>query len=92
MVGVTFCVVEFSYFKLCKGLCKEALQSTGRISQGEDTLGARDKILNPKVVHRACAGRAPGEDYSLFFSFSIFSISLGFRPQKERWGGGGGGI
>ena len=30
-------------------------------SQGEDKLRARDKILNTKVAHRACAERAPGK-------------------------------
>ena len=30
-------------------------------TSGEDKLGARDRIRNPKVAHRACAGRAPGK-------------------------------
>ena len=33
----------------------------GGTSQGEDKLGARNKILNTKVARRACAGRAPGK-------------------------------
>ena len=37
------------------------VQSTWGTSQGEDKLGARDKILNTKVVRRACAGRALGK-------------------------------
>ena len=43
------------------------VRSTWGTSQGEDKLGARDKILNTKVVRRACAGRAPGKHspYSL---------------------------
>ena len=35
------------------------VQSTWGTFQGEDKLGARDKILNTKVVCWACAGRAP---------------------------------
>ena len=31
--------------------------STWGISQGEDNLGARDKIPNTKVARRACAGQ-----------------------------------
>ena len=58
MVGVTFCVVEFSYFGLCNVLCREGLQSNllrpaWGTSLGEDKLGARDKILNTKVARRA---------------------------------------
>ena len=34
--------------------------STWGTSQGEDKLGAIDKILNTKVALRACAGCAPG--------------------------------
>ena len=37
------------------------VRSTWRNSQGEDKLGARDKILNTKVADRACAGRTPGK-------------------------------
>ena len=37
------------------------VQSTWGTSQGEDKVGARDKILNTKVARRACAGRAPGK-------------------------------
>ena len=48
----TRCVAE----KVC-GL----VRSTWGTSQGEDKLGARDKILNTKVARRACAGRAPGK-------------------------------
>ena len=33
------------------------VRSTWGTSQGEDKLGARGRILNTKVVHRACAGR-----------------------------------
>ena len=60
MVGVTFCVVEFSYFGLCKVLCSENLhivRSTWETSQIEDKFGARDKILTTKVAHRACSGQ-----------------------------------
>ena len=35
--------------------------STRGTSLGGDPLGARDRILNTKVAHRACAGRAPGK-------------------------------
>ena len=37
------------------------VRSTWGTSQGEDKLGARDKILNTKVARRACAGRATGK-------------------------------
>ena len=47
----TSCLAE----KVC-GL----VRSTWGTSQGEDKLGARDKILNTKVACRACAGRVPG--------------------------------
>ena len=57
MVGVTFCVVEFSYFGLCKVPCGEGLRSTWGTSQGEAKPGARDKILDTKVARRACAGQ-----------------------------------
>ena len=33
------------------------VRSTWGTSQGEDKLGARDKILNTKVARRACAGQ-----------------------------------
>ena len=33
------------------------VRSTRGTSQGEDKLGARDKILNTKVARRACAGQ-----------------------------------
>ena len=52
MVGVTFCVVEFSYFGLCNVLCREGLRSSavylGIFPRG-DRLGAR--------ARRACAGQ-----------------------------------
>ena len=37
------------------------VRSTWGASQGEDKLGARNKILNTKVAGRACAGRALGK-------------------------------
>ena len=37
------------------------VRSTWGTSQGEDKLGARDKILNTKVARRACARSAPGK-------------------------------
>ena len=60
---MTFCVVEFSYFSLCKVPCREGLRPWGTwgTSLGEDKLGARDKLLNTNVARRACAGRAPGK-------------------------------
>ena len=57
---MTFCVVEFSYFGLCKVPGREGLRSSAvylGISQGEDKPGARDKILNTKVARRAEEGR-----------------------------------
>ena len=61
---MTFCVVEFSYFGLCKVPCMEGLRSSA-VYLGDfprwDKLGAIDKILNTKVARWACAGRAPGK-------------------------------
>ena len=37
------------------------VRSTWGTSQGEDKLGAREKILNTKVARRACAGHAMGK-------------------------------
>ena len=57
---MTFCVVEFSYFGLCKVPCTEGLRSSvvylGDFL-GEDKLGARDRIFDTKVARRACAGQ-----------------------------------
>ena len=55
--------------------------STWGTSQGEDKLGARDKILNTKVARRACAGRAPGKhspitSYHLFVHVVVWSFLL----------------
>ena len=33
------------------------VRSTWGTTRGENNLGARDKILNAKVAHRACAGQ-----------------------------------
>ena len=33
------------------------VRSTWGTSQGQDKLGARDKILNTKIAHRACTGQ-----------------------------------
>ena len=44
---------------LCNVLCTEGLRSTWGTSLRGDKLGARDRILNTKVVRRACAGSAP---------------------------------
>ena len=60
-MGVTFCVVEFSYFGLCKVPCREGLRSNAVYLGDEDKGGSRDKIVNTKVVRRACAGRGPGK-------------------------------
>ena len=46
---MTFCVVEFSYFGLCKVLCRGGLRSSAVYlgdSRGEDKFGARDRILS----------------------------------------------
>ena len=56
--GSDICVVEFSYFGLCKVLAGKVcglVRSTWGTSQGEDKLGARDRMLNTKVARRACA-------------------------------------
>ena len=37
------------------------MRSTWGTFLGEDKLGARDRILNTKVAHQACAGLAPGK-------------------------------
>ena len=37
------------------------VRSTWGTSLGEDTIGARDRILNAKVARRACAGCARGK-------------------------------
>ena len=39
------------------------VRSTWGTSQGEDKLGAKDKILNTKVARRPCAGPAPDKHY-----------------------------
>ena len=68
MVGVTFRVVEFSYFGLYKVPCTEGLRSSAvylGTSQGEDKIGARDKILHTKVARRACTGTLPLSVYSV---------------------------
>ena len=49
---MTFCVVEFSHFGLYKVLAEKVcglVRSTWGTSQGEDTLGARDKTLDTKL-------------------------------------------
>ena len=46
-------------------------------SQGEDKLGARDRILNTKVVRQACAGRAPGE-HSPLVTQPVAAVCNGF--------------
>ena len=53
------------------------VRSTWGTSQGEDKLGARDRILNTKVAPRACAGRAPGK-HSPFVAtdIAIFCIAV----------------
>ena len=68
MVGVTFCVVEFSYFGLCKVPCREGcglVRSTWGTSLGGAKLGARDEILNTKVAHRGM-GRANIPPFNVF--------------------------
>ena len=57
-MGVTFGVVEFSYFGLCKVPCREGLRSSAVYlgdSQGEDKLGARDGTVNALALGRATA-------------------------------------
>ena len=49
------------YTRCLAGKVCGQVPSTWGISLGGDKLGARDKILNTKVVRRACAGRVPGK-------------------------------
>ena len=50
-----------AYVRCLAGKVCGLVRSTGGTSQGEDKLGARDKVLDTKVAHWACPGRAPGE-------------------------------
>ena len=50
------------------------VRSTWGTSQGEDKLGARDKILNTKVAHPACAGQTFPHNLAPF-CFSILTQS-----------------
>ena len=50
-----------AYARCLAGKVCGLVRSTWGTSQGEDKLGARDKILHTKVARRACAGRAPGK-------------------------------
>ena len=46
-----------AYARCLAGKVCGLVRSTWGASQGEDKPGARDKILNPKVACRACAGQ-----------------------------------
>ena len=46
-----------AYTRCLAGKVCGLVRSTWGTSQGEDKLGARDKILNTKVARRACAGQ-----------------------------------
>ena len=48
------------------------VRSTWGTCQGEDKLGARDKILNTKVVRWACAGRALGKHSPISPAIIVF--------------------
>ena len=50
-----------AYARCLAGKVCGLVQSAWGTSQGEDKLGARDKILHTKVARRAFAGRAPGK-------------------------------
>ena len=50
-----------AYARCLAGKVCGIVQSTWGTSQGEDKLGARDKILHTKVARQACAGCAPGK-------------------------------
>ena len=80
---MTFCVVGFSYFGLCKVPCREGLRSiavTWGTSQGEDKPGARDKILNTKVA----LGHAPGKHSPLVAKPVSHAIKTEAIPQGMR--------
>ena len=88
MVGVTFCVVEFSYTRcLAEKVCG-LVRSTWGASQGEDKLGARDEILNTKVVRRVRAGCAPGKhSTSIPLIYSSSLLAVGQQSSYPRSGG-----
>ena len=50
-----------AYARCLAGKVCGLMRSTWGTSQGEDKLGATDKILNTKVVRQACAGHVPGK-------------------------------
>ena len=54
MVGLTFCVVEFSYLGLCRVCRREGLPSSAIYlgnSLGEDKLGARDSVQGARQAN-----------------------------------------
>ena len=50
-----------AYARCLAGKVCSLVRSTWGSSRGEDKLGAKDRILNTKVAHRACTRRAPGK-------------------------------
>ena len=52
-----------AYARCLAGKVCGLVRSTWGTSQSEDTLGARDKILNTKVARRACAGQTSPSNY-----------------------------
>ena len=59
------------------------VRSTQGFSQGEDKLGARDKILNTKVARQACAGRAPGNHSPTEGRFQQFQQSFEIEGTRR---------
>ena len=57
------------------------VRSTWGTSQGEDKLGARDRTLNTKVAHEACAGRVPGKHSSQGTQVQPCSYTIVFRAS-----------
>ena len=67
-----------AYARCLAGKVCGLVQSTWGTSLGENKIGARDKILNTKVVRRACAGRAPCKHSPIALQKSRWVVSEGF--------------
>ena len=83
---MTFCIVEFSSaYATClvRKVCG-VVRSPWGTSLGEDNLGARDRVLNTKVAHRACSGHVPGKHSPLCKVLPLHilhCVPLRFRPS-----------
>ena len=73
-----------AYARCLAGKVCGLVRSTWGTSQGEDKLGARDKILNTKGARRACTGRAPGMRWAR--AGQTFSRGLHPAGADHRWG------